>query len=294
MSSSEKYFELDRIVKIEKLSVLLPLFIELAEELDDVENKNWALLELHGYTEDNKAYRKGVEIPDYRSIVGEFHDFQGRPLIITEKKYEFINTVKLQQGVIELEDWSRQDSILVTKPIALFEMLRKLGVAVHEFDFHSSGIKTILSKIRSEIITRLKIFKPHNIDFTTEDKMFVEIDLLHPGIVKTSKKLFNDGHYRQAVLDAFIYIIDYVKIKSGMHDLDGVPLMQTVFSAKNPVVQLSKDSNQQLGYMWLFSGSVMGIRNFYAHKLIEIIDKQEAIELLCLASSLLRILDKNE
>ncbi|MNI81936.1 hypothetical protein D3C73_1385930 [compost metagenome] len=73
--------------------------------------------------------------------------------------------------------------------------------------------------------------------------------------------------------------------------------MQTVFSTKNPLLVVSENGDEQLGYMWLFSGAVMGIRNAKAHTVDEHPDKQTTLEILGFASFLLKILDnakKNE
>jgi len=70
--------------------------------------------------------------------------------------------------------------------------------------------------------------------------------------------------------------------------------MQTVFSPKNPILKISENIDEQQGYMWMFSGAVMAIRNSHAHKVIKPETRQETIEWLGFASALLKILDKAE
>jgi len=68
--------------------------------------------------------------------------------------------------------------------------------------------------------------------------------------------------------------------------------MQNVFSPNNPVLMVSDDPDEIMGYMWMFSGAVMGIRNAKAHKLIPQREPQAALEWLAFASALFRALDK--
>lgn len=292
MRPMNKCIELKELSKTEKLSTLLTRLVSLANDINNMELKRWATLELNGYSTNNPVYKEGIEIPVYRSVVGEFFDSFGRPLVITKQEFEFINTIKLQQGVSELEVLAEQNKMLTAKPLVLFEMLSRLGINVDEFHFHSSGIVVILSHIRTTLIEKISELKMNFVGDRGILADSAEINEMHPNIIKVSGALYEDGHYRQAVLDAFISVVEYVKIKSGEHELDGVTLMQTIFSPKNPRIKLSENNDQQLGFMWLFSGAVMGIRNYYAHSVVEIHNKREAYELLCLASSLLRILDK--
>lgn len=114
---------------------------------------------------------------------------------------------------------------------------------------------------------------------------------LHPRVQTVAAKLFRDGHFRQAILDSYIAVVDDVKTKSGRGDLDGTPLMQTVFSPKNPILVVSSDPDEQQGFMWLFSGAVMAIRNPKAHRLVQQADPVRAYEWLAFVSVLFRVLD---
>jgi uncharacterized protein (TIGR02391 family) len=117
------------------------------------------------------------------------------------------------------------------------------------------------------------------------------LDNLHPNVIRVAGKLFEDEHYRSAILDTYIDLVNRVKDISGRHDL--APLMQQVFSIKNPKIIVSGDQDEQQGFMWLFSGAVMAIRNPKAHKIMEQSDPQRAIEWLAFASVLHRVLDDN-
>jgi hypothetical protein len=58
---------------------------------------------------------------------------------------------------------------------------------------------------------------------------------LHPRVRDVAAELFRDGHYRNAVSDAAVALVNMVKEKSRRHDLDGSGLMSTVFSKNNAV-----------------------------------------------------------
>jgi hypothetical protein len=67
---------------------------------------------------------------------------------------------------------------------------------------------------------------------------------LHTRIGEATRDLYRGAHYRQAVLDASIALVNYLKEKSRRHDLDGSGLMSTVFSPNKPVLAFNGLSNQ--------------------------------------------------
>jgi len=119
---------------------------------------------------------------------------------------------------------------------------------------------------------------------------------LHPRIASIVTPLYENRHYGNAVLDGSIALINYVKERSGRHDLDGKGLMQTVFSVNNPILVVADTNDQtgrdeQEGVMHLFEGAVMAIRNPRAHDLFEH-DPQTALEYIVLLSLLAKRLDQ--
>lgn len=119
---------------------------------------------------------------------------------------------------------------------------------------------------------------------------------LHPRVKAVSAQLFKDKHYRQAILQACLALNEAVQQRSGRSDLDGVSLMSHVFSPKTPILRFPRHPDEQQGYMWLFSGMTMAIRNPRAHQVgeAEDLDANEALELLALLSALYRALDGAE
>jgi uncharacterized protein (TIGR02391 family) len=113
----------------------------------------------------------------------------------------------------------------------------------------------------------------------------------HKKVRDIAEPLFHSSHYRQAVLDVFIALVEDVKMRSGKHDMDGKALMQHVFSVRNPVLRLSTLSAEQGGLIHLFEGAVQGIRNPKAHSIQVTPEEDEALQWLGFASALFRRLD---
>jgi len=110
-------------------------------------------------------------------------------------------------------------------------------------------------------------------------------------IADVAEGLFEDGHYREAVFNAAKTLVNIVKEKSGRHDLDGKGLMNTVFSKNNPILAINdwadaSDWDEQEGFMNLFAGVVLAIRNPAGHSFPEL-TRQRAIEYLSLINMLL-------
>jgi uncharacterized protein (TIGR02391 family) len=118
----------------------------------------------------------------------------------------------------------------------------------------------------------------------------------HPEIQRVSGQLFEEGNFRQAVLDAFIHLIHTVRAKTGL-PYDGDDLMNRAFSpdGRTPPVrfnalQTQGEKDEQRGIWLLFKG-IVGLRNFKAHMVATFDDPHRAHEYLALASLLMRLLD---
>jgi uncharacterized protein (TIGR02391 family) len=113
---------------------------------------------------------------------------------------------------------------------------------------------------------------------------------LHPRIREVSRDLFIDGHPWDAVFAASKALVNYVKERSGRHDLDGAALMREVFSRNNPVMAFNDlkdqtDRDEQEGMMHLYEGTVLAIRNPGGHSFPEG-SEQRAMEYICFLSLL--------
>ena len=121
---------------------------------------------------------------------------------------------------------------------------------------------------------------------------------IHPQIVAVSKARFNNEHYADAVEAAFKEINTRVKkiYKDRTSvEKDGAKLMLAAFSVQNPIIKLGDIStetgtNIQQGYMEMFAGAMIGIRNPQAHNNL-LITKDNAIRELHFASMLMYKID---
>lgn len=118
--------------------------------------------------------------------------------------------------------------------------------------------------------------------------------LLHPRVTSVAQARFRSRHYADAVEAAFkeinTRVKEIVRNETG-EEFDGVAAIERAFSLQNPIIKLAdltteSGRNVQKGYLQIFSGSIIGIRNPKAHENIAIV-KKEAIHLLFLASLLM-------
>ena len=282
-----------------ELSAVLPKVLTVAKQLNDKDFEKWILLETSGYFNTNPALTDEVKVPDYRKVPGQYHDKYGRPLIIDDPVLFQINNYPIREGVAELEDISKKDGLLSFRnPVAMETLKNSLGVEVDTFAFSANSLKAVINEIRSRLITWL-IDKQKEISSSlyaadVNPDVPLELSGLHPLVQKTAGELYKNGHFRQAILDTYIALVEAVKVKSGEYKLDNTPLMQSVFSPRTPVIKVSDDADEQQGFMWLFSGAVMAIRNPKAHRLIEQNDPQRTLEWLSYASVLLRVIDDSQ
>jgi uncharacterized protein (TIGR02391 family) len=119
---------------------------------------------------------------------------------------------------------------------------------------------------------------------------------IHPDLPRKVRSLFDDGHWEQAVFEAFKYIEKEVKRISGLRGKTGYALMMDAFNEANAKVRLNglateSEIDEQRGYRAIFAGASAGIRNPRGHE-VDIGDTpDEALDYLALASLLLRRLD---
>jgi uncharacterized protein (TIGR02391 family) len=303
VNSSKLLLQIDSVLELAtsaKVSELLPRVYTIAKLADDESLEKWSLLETSGYYDTNPALTDEVRVPEYRKVPGFYQDTLGRQLKIDDPDlFKTINNYHLRESVAEMEAIAEKDGMLnFRNPYVMQKLQEMFHVQVDEFHFKSKSVIPIINEIRSQIIAKLirlrKELSERSIAVGVNPDTPRDLIHLHPIVQKTAGELYKNGHYRQAILDTYIALVDAVKVKSTRYDIDNSPLMQAVFSAKRPVLKVSNDQDEQMGFMWLFSGAVMAIRNPKAHKLIEQKDTQRTIEWLSFASVLLRVLDEAE
>ncbi len=118
---------------------------------------------------------------------------------------------------------------------------------------------------------------------------------IHTKIQSTSKDLFDDGHYALATFEAYKLLDKEVAAMSKLNE-SGVKLMMKAFSVQSPLIRLTdmastSETDEQEGYKFIFSGSVMAIRNPRGHEYGVRELPTECLDHLSLASLLLRRLE---
>jgi uncharacterized protein (TIGR02391 family) len=121
-------------------------------------------------------------------------------------------------------------------------------------------------------------------------------NFLHPIIYKNAYRLFQNGDYRNAVLNSIIAVFDQIREKTGLEE-DGERLSGKVFSLSNPYLVLSNldtesGKNDQKGFLQIFQGAYIGIRNPKAHTLEHDLTEEKAAQYMIFASLLARRIDE--
>lgn len=162
--------------------------------------------------------------------------------------------------------------------------------------FHSNEGRQELNKVLGRVRADMQDQAPNAVEAHPIEQAWT---LLHPKVQVLAEKRFRVGYYAdavEAVLKELAATVRDLVIQRGGPELDGVALMQTAFSPKNPIIVLADQRTQsgrdmQRGYMDLFAGTMAAIRNPKAHGNVAI-TPERALHLLFLASSLWHTLDE--
>ncbi|SBS77589.1 hypothetical protein MHPYR_450032 [uncultured Mycobacterium sp.] len=132
------------------------------------------------------------------------------------------------------------------------------------------------------------------------EKMTGGLGDLHPLVQAAGGPQFANGHYDDAVFNAFRAVEDRTKKLSGNSDI-GKRLMSGVFNEQMPVLDITspncdddQKADEREGFKFLFMGATLGLRNPRGHGPDLDTGEGEAREMLALASLLMRALDRAE
>ncbi len=115
-------------------------------------------------------------------------------------------------------------------------------------------------------------------------------ELLHPRIINNCLKLFKNGHYKQAALEAMTAVELALKEKSGVENKYGIHLISQLFG-KNKGIKLRVpfgDNLQNKAEGW-FKGAFSYYRNYLAHDGRKV-DKLLSARIMIIASDLLDLI----
>lgn len=119
---------------------------------------------------------------------------------------------------------------------------------------------------------------------------------IHSKIQGIAKKLFDDGHYAPATFEVYKLVDKEVAELANVNE-SGVKLMMKAFSEQTPLIKLTdmtttSEKDEQEGYKFIFSGSIMAIRNPRGHEYGMQDSPTDCLDHLSLASMLLRRLER--
>jgi hypothetical protein len=161
LHQAERYRKIAEHASRDVLSELIAELLILAQEADRPEVAKWARLELGGYFRGNSALTEDVVVPEYRTVVGQYWDRYGRPLVIKDSRLDFVNEYRLRYSILELEKMEHHSGLLAIDDSKLTEMIREqLKVEVREFRFSPSCISGVLSGVRTKLIEMLQEVPP--------------------------------------------------------------------------------------------------------------------------------------
>lgn len=188
----------------------------------------------------------------------------------------------------------------------LLEIFNSKGRGYEAFIALSNSVTNVRLK-KTEWLHNLRIIlkEYHNLSVINKGKKFsspykknrriFDERRLHKSVVLSSRKLFGDGYYSQAIFEACKFLNKKVQELSSL-SLDGKNLMLNAFSVNNPKLKLNQlqnqsDKDEQEGFMHIFAGVMQGVRNPKGHEILSLKDPYRALEYLGLISLLFRRLD---
>lgn len=154
--------------------------------------------------------------PKYRLIAGSYIDLQGNIIINSDPRLESIKPdylrfyQPLRFSVVELEGMSNRRESELEIPISRY---LSLNVQLNGFRINRYSVDNILAAIRTELTDRLLELKKR-LEKENNDLFSLDINRFHPKVVEVAGKLFEDGHYRQAILDTYIALCNEVQLKA--------------------------------------------------------------------------------
>ena len=217
---------------------------------------------------------------------------------------------ELKNFTEELRNLARVNGIF-SKPVnAIYNKIRKdipEGLHIEDYPVQANIISAAKRSLFLLYPTRQMYLNPISIGeiIASLDAVIAEEispmswNCIHPRIKMVSMKLYLDGHFTDASVDAFIEINDavkelYQKLHPGEELPDGVDLMHKAFGSCE--LRLGDDTesgkNIQKGFHFMFSGAISAFRNPKAHSNKETITAAEAMRRIMFASSLMYKLDE--
>jgi uncharacterized protein (TIGR02391 family) len=117
-------------------------------------------------------------------------------------------------------------------------------------------------------------------------------EALHPKLARSIWLAFMRGEFDVAVFQAMKAVEVAVREASGLTAELGVRLMRKAFDPKaGPLTNMQAEEGEREARSALFAGAIGSYRNPHSHRDVTLDDDGEAIEIIMMASHLLRITD---
>ncbi|RQS98653.1 TIGR02391 family protein [Burkholderia seminalis] len=203
---------------------------------------------------------------------------------------------KIQQTLSELltsSEWQR------FRPLALIDAEFHMKYNRDRRDLAHSLAKNI-DRARTNLNTIIDLFdeRLQDGDDSPEERaqrVFGAVNW-HSQIALHCAKLFEHGHYAEAVETACKVLELLVKTRALKDDGSGTGLMQAVFNANKPILkfndqQTESERSEQTGMMYLYAGAMAAIRNPRAHGVMKD-HPEQALEYLLFINMLAKALER--
>lgn len=188
----------------------------------------------------------------------------------TVQKYSKEHQQKISQALMEGWMWLEREGLIAPKPGEQGEWI-----------FITRRGKQVKNRAGLETYRRTDLLPRH---------------LLHPQIAQKVWSAFIRGEYDTAVFQSFKEVEVAVREKTGLpDDLIGVALMRKAFDVSNgPLTNLSAEKGEREAAQHLFAGAIGSYKNPHSHRNVVINEPTEAVEMIMLASHLLKIVDSRQ
>jgi uncharacterized protein (TIGR02391 family) len=130
-------------------------------------------------------------------------------------------------------------------------------------------------------------------DFEAYKKASLFPSYIDPVLVRMVKPLFMRGDYDTSVFRAFKEVEVRVRKAAGYgNDEYGRDLMVHAFGTKGPLTDKGAPKGEQDAIRELFAGAISQCKNPSSHREVQFEDAAEAIDMICFANQLLRMVDR--
>ena len=228
-------------------------------------------------------------------LSGRLRQIAGTPNVLS-MQFSAVDVAGIRESIITIANECKADDPQIARQLLA---AKDILFAVNQF-----GQAFINPYAIGEILFGLDYLAAKGQVPSAEKQTTAEIwSYIHPLIQKSSKKLFEDGHFANAAEDAFIELNSRAKaiykklVPSAATVPDGTDLMHKLFGSNPllcPVCDTGTESgnNYQQGFHFMTAGAMSALRNPKAHSNDEVLTAEEALRRLMFASMLMYKLDE--